>query len=211
MKYLMSFKISFLTMLQNVRVFFPFLGLLFSLSVFHFAFGQANQGGHTPGVGQVEGNACKGHHPTLDELREIFVRAIALQQDNDSCKLSGFKYFGSIMESTRFKANDGYSGPLLVTSFIKQDEDGLIWDSVIMAFRENIACLESNTGNDGFRINYMLKSSSIPEKDVHEKHIILGFDEDGRLMMGFAAVSSYEYVFGKGLTLTKGENLLCGI
>ncbi len=232
MKYLMSFMLSFLTIPGNIRMIFPFLAFLFSLSVFHFAFSQGEQ---TPDkfesfmewakarrreVRQTEYNNCYDRRLTLDELMEIFERAIALQQDNDLCKLSGFKYFGSITESTDFYASDGYSGPLFVTSIIKQDEDNLVWGSIITTFRENVVCLEPNSDNDGFKIDYWLRSASVPVEDMHTKHDVhrrlyeLEFDEDGRLVKVLAVTTDiYGYILDSNVPgdRTEQKRLSCEI
>ncbi len=239
MKCLMSFMLSLLTIPGNIRVIFPFLVFLFSLSVSHFAFSQGEQ---TPAdqeeqisdkkveglmewararrreVRQTDYNYCSGRRLTLDELMEIFEQAIALQQDNDLCKLSGFKYFDSITESTDFFAADGYSGPLFVTSIIKQDGDDLVWGSMITVFRENVACLIPNRDNDGFKIDYWLQTSSVPVEDMHTKHDIykrsatLEFDEDGRLMRALATTTNiYRYILDSKAPADhiKGERLSC--
>ena len=222
---------SFLT-IRNIRVIFPFLIFIFSLSVFHFAFSEERTEGPADGkqtsdffetlmeqarkyrthraetIKQTEYTPCADRYLTLNELMEIFNRAIDLQEENDLCKFSGFRYFDSITEATKFSAYDGYSGPLFVTSILKQDEDDLVWDSMITTFRDNAVCLRPNLGNDpdrdvdGFIIDYSLRSASAPKEEMHTKHNVhkrsttMEFDGNGRLIRVLTTSTElYGFVF----------------
>ena len=201
--------------LRRMGMFFPFLFFLLSLFVFSFVFSQEGQRGHTSEADREEDDFCKdSYHPTFDELRQIFERAIMLQGNGSLCRLSGLKSFESISESSEFKTNDGYSGPVLVTSVTQHDEDGLAWDSEILTFREGVACL-NRTKKEGHMINYKLESSSGTlgfsdwSIEVHERNTVLVFNKKGQLILvNTVRVDSTDSVLGR--SMDNMSDLQCG-